>query len=210
MSYISGMRLHRVPLALAVLALPLALAAPAMATDHPVRVIDFEFVPANVAVEVGDTVTWTFVNGGHTTTSDAGQPDSWSSAPAENETNRTGQTFQKQFTVPGRYSYVCIPHRTFMKGAVVVGEDRFAKSQSGFKQVRRGNRITFKFTLVEPAKVVAKLKGPSRRSVTKRRLLPGSHSIAFRNLRKGEYRGTVDFTDDFDKLSRVKTFAVIR
>ena len=209
MSYISGMRLHRVPLALAALALPLALAAPALATDHPVRVIDFEFVPASVAVDVGDTVTWTFVNGGHTTTSDAGQPDSWSSVPAENETNRTGQTFQKQFTVPGRYSYVCIPHRTFMKGAVVVGEDRFAKSQSRFKQVRRGNRITFKFTLVEPAKVVARLKG---RAAARSRsgCLPGSHSIAFRNLRKGEYRGTVDFTDDFDKLSRVKTFTVVR
>lgn len=208
MSYISGMRLHRVLMALT--ALVLVLAAPAMAADHPVRVVDFEFLPGNVEVDVGDTVTWTFVNGGHTTTSDAGQPDSWNSAPAENQTNRTGDRFQKQFTVPGRYSYICIPHRTFMKGAVVVGEDRFAKSYSRFKQVRRGNRITFRFTLVEPAKVVAKLKGASRRSVTKRRLLPGSHSIAFRNLRKGAYQGIVDFRDDFDKLTRVKTSTVIR
>jgi plastocyanin len=204
------MRLHRVLLVLTALVLPLALAAPAMAADHPVRVVDFEFLPGNVAVDVGDTVTWTFVNGGHTTTSAAGQPDSWNSAPAENETNRTGDSFQKQFTVPGRYSYICIPHRTFMKGAVVVGEDRFAKSYSRFKQVRRGSRITFRFTLVEPAKVVARLRGPSRRSVTKRRLLPGSHSIAFRNLRNGAYQGAVDFTDDFDKLTRVKTSTVIR
>ena len=40
-------------------------------------------------------VTWTFVNGGHTTTSDAGRPTSWSSVPAENETNRTGQTISR-------------------------------------------------------------------------------------------------------------------
>jgi plastocyanin len=204
------MRMRRVLLALTALVLPLVLAAPAMAADHPVRVVDFEFLPGNVQVDVGDTVTWTFVNGGHTTTSGAGQPDSWNSAPVENETNRTGDTFQKQFMVPGRYSYVCIPHKTFMKGAVVVGEDRFAKSYSRFKQVRRGDRITFRFTLVEPAKVVAKLRGASRRSVTKRRLLPGSHSIAFRNLRKGAYQGTVDFTDDFDKLTRVRTSTVIR
>lgn len=210
MSYILDMRLHRLLLALTVVAVPLVVAAPAMAADHAVGVIDFEFVPGNVEVDVGDTVTWTFTNGGHTTASDAGQPDSWNSAPAENETNRTGETFQKRFDVPGRYSYVCIPHKSFMKGAVVVGEDRFARSHSRFKQVRRGNRITFKFTLVEPAKVVAKLKGPSRRSVTKRRLLPGSHSIAFRNLRKGSYQGTVDFTDDFDTRTRVKTFTVIR
>jgi plastocyanin len=204
------MRLQRLVPPLALLA-PLALASPAGALDASVRVIDFQFVSKDVAVDVGDTVTWSFEAAGHTVTAEPGQAESFNSAGPNNETSPAGATFQKQFARPGRFNYICIPHQFIpMKGTVVVGEDRFAKSYSRFKQVRRGNRITFRFTLVEPARVVAKLRGASRRSVTRRRLTPGSHAVAFRGLRNGSYRGTVDFTDDFDKLSRVKTFTTIR
>ena len=50
-----------------------------------------------------------------------------------------------------------------MSGTVTVGEDEFERSYARFKQVRRGRRITFRFTVVEPTKVVAKLKGGARR-----------------------------------------------
>jgi len=200
------MRRLLVPL---VLLCSFTLAAPAMAADQTVRVIDFAFVAKDIKVALGDTVTWSFVNGGHTTTSDRGQPDSWNSAPLQNQTNPTGASFQKQFTVPGRFSYVCAPHRTFMKGSVTVGVDRYAKSYSRFRLVRRGRRIVLRFTLREHARVVATLRGASRRSATRRRLAPGSHSIAFRALRAGAYRTTVGFTDDFDKLTRVTRSTVI-
>jgi plastocyanin len=200
------MRPHRLLLPLA-LATPLAFAAPAGAADTSVNVIDFEFVPRVVNVDVGDTVTWGFSAGGHTTTSRSGQAESWNSGP---DTSPAGATYPKTFDTPGRFQYICIPHASFMTGEVVVGEDEFAKSHSSFKQVRRGNRITFRFTLVEPARVTAKLAGASRRSATRRRLGTGSHSIAFRELRAGQYRGTVSFTDDFDKTTRVRTFTVIR
>jgi len=192
------MRPRRLLLPLSVLTL-LALASPAFASDATVRVIDFEFVQKNTAVEVGDTVTWSFEASGHTTTADSGQPESWSSAGPNNETNQAGTAFAHTFKTPGRYSYICIPHQAFMKGVVTVGSDRFARSYSRFRRVVRGNKVIFNFTLREPARVVAKLSGAERRSVTKRRLRPGPHSIAFARLEGGSYSGTVTFTDDFDK-----------
>ena len=194
------MRRLLVPL---VLLCSFALAAPAMAADQTVRVIDFAFVAKDIKVALGDTVTWSFVHDGHTTTSDPGQPDSWNSASVQNPTNPAGTSFQKRFTVPGRFSYFCAPHRAFMKGSVTVGVDTYVKSYSSFRLVRRGRRIVLRFALREHARVVARLSGASRRSATRRRLAPGSHSIVFRALRAGAYRATVGFRDDFDKLTRV-------
>jgi plastocyanin len=190
-----------------VLLTPLALASPAMAADRSVSVTDFAFGPPIVNVDVGNKVTWNFVDDSHTTQSDPGQAESWNSNP--NSPNPAGTSFEHTFTKPGRFGYICRPH-PFMEATVVVGSDQYPKSQSSFRQVRRGKKITFRFTLVEPARVVAKLKGPSPRSATRRRLRPGSHAIAFNRLRNGQYRGTVTFTDDYDKKSIVKTFTVVR
>jgi hypothetical protein len=66
------------------------------------------------------------------------------------------------------------------------------------------------FRLVEPAKVTVRLKGPTRRGATRRRLEPGRHSIKLSRLRDGRYSGTVTFEDDFKKKSVVRTSTVIR
>jgi hypothetical protein len=92
---------------------------------------------------------------------------------------------------------------------VQVGRDEFPKSQRSFRQTRRGNSITISFRLVEPARVTVRLRGPSRRTVTRRRLDPGRHSIKVSRLRAGRYRGTVTFEDDFKKRSVVRTSAVV-
>ena len=97
-----------------------------------------------------------------------------------------------------------------MSGTVTVGEDEFERSYARFKQVRRGRRITFRFTVLEPTRVEAKLKGAARRKATRRRLEPGPYAISFRRLPKGEYRGTLTFTDDFKNTSIKKTFTAIR
>src|SRR5215218_96376 len=90
----------------------LGVAAPSLAADVGVDVTpDFTFEPKEQKIAVGDTVTWNFVDGGHSTTSLAGQPDSWNS-----HTEKQGATFEHTFTRPGRYQYLCIPHRDFMKG----------------------------------------------------------------------------------------------
>ena len=192
------------PLALLVL---LAAAAPASAAERIANVIDFEFQPKELQIDPGDTVTWTFTDGGHTTTSDPGQAEKWNSGPAANP---AGFRFSHSFNTPGRYSYICIPHGSFMTGVVQVGRDEFPKSQRSFKQTRRGNSVRISFRLVEPAKVTVKLSGPSRRTATRRRLEPGRHSIKLSRLREGRYRSTVTFQDDFKKKSVARASTVIR
>lgn len=61
----------RQPLILSVLAL-LLLAPAARAATHNVTVNNFEFNPAVVDIQVGDTVVWTNTNGIHSVTSDDG------------------------------------------------------------------------------------------------------------------------------------------
>jgi plastocyanin len=200
------MRTRRLLIPLAVLS-PLALAAPAMAADTSVNVVDFAFQPKSVQIDVGDQVTWNFAVAGHTTTSNAGQAERWNSGP---ETNAGGTSFEHTFTKPGRFTYICLPHQTFMKGTVTVGSDQFRRSQSRFSQSRRGSTVTYRFTLVEAAKVSIKLSGPARRSASRKRLGAGKYSIPFRNMKPGKYTGTATFTDDFGKKSVVRITTVVR
>ena len=200
------MRFRLIP-ALLALALLLAAAAPASGAERLVNVVDFEFQPGTLQVDPGDTVTWTFSESGHTTSADRGQAETWNSGPAGSP---AGARFSHKFDTPGRYSYVCIPHAGFMKGVVQVGRDEFAKSQTAFRQTRRGSSLTMSFQLVEAAKVTVRLKGPSRRMVSPGRLEPGRHRIKLSRLRAGRYKGTVTFVDDFKKKSVVRTSAVIR
>jgi plastocyanin len=203
------MRTRRLVAAL-VLLVPLAVAAPASAQGPEVEVVDSAFQPSSLQVNPGDTVIWDFTAGGHTTTSRSGQPESWNSDPSGPGFNSAGDRFSQTFDTPGRYQYFCIPHEPFMRGVVQVGTDQFRRSHTRFRQRRRGGTLTFSFRLREPAKVTVRLRGASRRTVTRRRLGTGSHSIRLARLREGRYRGTVTFVDDFDKRSVVRTSAVIR
>lgn len=200
------MRASRLLIPLAVLS-PLAIAAPATAADTSVNVVDFAFQAKDVQVEPGDTVTWTFGVAGHTTTSAPGQAERWNSGP---QTNDGGTSYAHTFTRPGRFTYLCLPHQSFMKGTVTVGTDKYKMSASKFSQSKRGSRVTYKFTLVEAAKVSIKLKGPERRKVTRKRLGAGKHSLPVRNLEAGKYDVSASFVDDFGKKSVVKITTVVR
>src|SRR5215217_5419313 len=62
----------------------LGVASPSLAADAGIGVEPtFEFAPNTQALAVGDTVTWTFNDGGHTTTSLPAQPDKWDSGIEE-------------------------------------------------------------------------------------------------------------------------------
>ena len=200
------MRPHRLLTPLTVI-LALGSAAPAVAADLPVEVVDYEFLPAERKIALGDTVIWSFTNGGHTTTAVRGQADKWNSGPA---TSEAGTTYQKTFNTPGRFQYICVPHASFMKGTIEVGEDAERDTVDNFKGTRRGDNIKISFKLNEAAKVTYKLKGPSRRTVERGRLDAGRHSFRMRNLRKGQYRGTLTLVDDFDKKATRRSFFVIR
>ncbi|SFB92352.1 Plastocyanin [Halobiforma haloterrestris] len=100
------------------------------------------FVPEEYEVGVGDTVVWKNTSGAdHTVTAREGTlPDGaeyFSTGDFEDEDAAydawfddrggrlgTRQTFEHTFTVPGEYTYVCIPHeRAGMVGTIVVTDD---------------------------------------------------------------------------------------
>ena len=201
------MRLRGSTLALA-LALLLSAASPAAAADWGVSAIDFEFVPAEQRIAVGDSVTWSFTVAGHTSTSAKGQAESWTSV--REGTNDAGTTFTKVFDTPGRYQYVCTPHQTFMKGVVQVGEDGVAKSVARLGSRRKGKRVTVSFTLREPARVTYALTGEARRRVARARLAKGKHSLVLRGLAEGSYRGVLTAVDDFDKKTTSRNSFAVR
>ncbi|RMD72635.1 MAG: hypothetical protein D6818_06090, partial [Bacteroidetes bacterium] len=76
-------------------------------TTHIVEVKDFEFVPKNLDIALGDTVRFVWTGAiEHTTTSDATSgPDVWDSGLLG-----TGATYELVLTTPGNHPYYCIPH----------------------------------------------------------------------------------------------------
>ena len=192
------------------LALSLGSATPAMAFDWSVSVEDFLFNPSARKVAVGDKVIWTFTDGGHTTTSNAGQPDSWDSTKPDGDFNGPGEAFEHVFTKPGRFQFYCVPHASTMRGTIQVGEDAETDTVDNFRAVRAGSRVTIKFKLNEAAKVTYRLRGPSPRTYERKRLSGGRQSFTLRGLKPGAYRGTLTLVDDFDKRAKPTNSFVIR
>lgn len=184
----------------------LGLTSPSLAAESSIGVIDFDFTPATQRIAVGDTVTWTFTDENHSTTSVAGQPDNWDSGTVADE----GATFQKTFTKPGRYQYVCTPHESFMRGTLVVGEDSVRKTVGAVAAKVSGNKVTLSFKLNEAATATLKLKGAAKRTVKSKRLAAGKRTLTVKKLKAGSYKGTLTLSDDFDTKSTVKKSFKVR
>jgi len=110
----------------AILAIALA-AAPALAADHAVSLIDRTFEPAQLTIAVGDTVTWTVTKAipePHSVTS--GEPDfsgqGGRSFDSGTVLTDNGQTFQHTFEAAGVFDYFCQVHPVEMTGQVLVLE----------------------------------------------------------------------------------------
>ena len=72
----------------------------------------YKFVPANIQVSPGTTVTWTNHDNFTHTVQVEGQSDV--------HTLRPGESTQITFSTPGTFNYVCTLHTQNMKGTVVV------------------------------------------------------------------------------------------
>jgi plastocyanin len=82
------------------------------AADTGVTISDFQFAPASVTIDVGDTVTWT--NDGptpHSATADDGSFDT--------SIFNAGQSRSETFDQAGTFAYFCTPHPN-MRGTITV------------------------------------------------------------------------------------------
>ena len=87
---------------------PIAIAA----ASTSVTISDFQFAPASVTVNVGDTVTWS--NNGPTPHSATSSSGVWDTGIMD-----AGQSGSHTFTEAGTFAYICTPHPN-MHGTIVV------------------------------------------------------------------------------------------
>lgn len=86
---------------------------------------DFQFDPADLTINAGDTVTWINTGGFHDTVSGAnGVPGGvWDSKTQHGRVMFVGESFSFTFNAPGTFPYYCTPHwRLGMMGTVQVME----------------------------------------------------------------------------------------
>ena len=126
---------------------PLAIAR--AAASGGVTISDFQFAPASITVQVGDTVTWT--NAGPTAHSATG--DSFDTG-IFNE----GQSRSETFNEAGTFSYICTPHPQ-MKGTVTVqaaaqgGDDTSSDGSDGGAATDTGSATDDSGTAAESSSV---------------------------------------------------------
>jgi plastocyanin len=107
----------------------LAMGADAATVD--VRVENNVFTPARVNIQVGDTVRWTWVDGGHSVTSGSGCAFN---GGFDSGVQNAGFAFSRTFNRSGQVPYFCIPHCSIgMTGVVNVAG---GPSQAGNKPPR--------------------------------------------------------------------------
>ncbi|MCT9096562.1 plastocyanin/azurin family copper-binding protein [Haloarchaeobius sp. HME9146] len=86
---------------------------------------NFVFVPEEITVSTGDTITWEWGSDNHNIVVES-QPDEadWPGTEGgETKVYDDGYTYEYTFEVPGTYEYYCSPHRNVgMVGTVVVEE----------------------------------------------------------------------------------------
>ncbi len=90
-----------------ILTVLLFISSSSIAVVHSVVVSNFQFTPASLSVNVGDTIVWTLGSGNHTTTSTTipQGADPWNS-----DINSNVQSFTYVINVAGTYDYICTPH----------------------------------------------------------------------------------------------------
>ncbi len=102
-------------------------AAPALAANVDVSIVDRTFEPAQITVHAGDTVVWTVtkaIGEAHSVTSgDFNEANAGSLFDSGTDSlQEDGQSFEYTVEDPGKYGYFCIVHGAAMSGEVTVLE----------------------------------------------------------------------------------------
>ena len=116
----------------------------AAADDAAVTIDDNVFVPSSVTIEVGDTVTWTWSgSNNHSTSSDAGQAESWDSGI------RSSGTFAHTFDDAGTFTYHCTVHSSMHGTVVVQGSTTISVADATARET--DGRLRFEVSLSSPS-----------------------------------------------------------
>lgn len=95
--------------------LAFCLGGQAQAAEQIVEIVGYQFVPAEVHIKVGDTVTW--VNREKRVSHSV----LFLGTGKESDRLFPDERWSRDFSEPGRYEYRCGPHAE-MRAAIVVGE----------------------------------------------------------------------------------------
>jgi plastocyanin len=99
----------------------LSIATPSAFGDVNVTVTDYAFTPRDVVISIGETVTWTWVDGFHTTTNGANSDDPNAGLLWDSFLFSGQKTASFTFATAGQYPYFCRFHDALdMKGTVKV------------------------------------------------------------------------------------------
>jgi plastocyanin len=187
----------------------LVVAEPARAETVEVGVANFAFAPADLKIQQGDVVTWTWYgpDTNHSTTTHAEGQTTWDSdAKNSSPDHQVGDKFSKEFVFLGEFAYFCKVHPMTMTGTVSVGErfrdpalpvapDTVAPSFGTLRVSLKARRVTF--NLDEAAAVEGKLRGPGKyRRTLKLKGKVGTNRLRLpARLRAGRYSMSLIATD---------------
>ena len=86
-----------------------------LSEQNMVLIQNFNYIPTELTIKVGETVTWTNKDSvKHTVTSDSGEE-------LNSDYLAKDETYSHTFDQAGEYPYHCIPH-PFMEGKIIVEE----------------------------------------------------------------------------------------
>jgi plastocyanin len=131
-------------------------------TTHTVTQSGLGFSPANLTIEVGDTVRWVWTSLAHTVTSGTGASDPNVGVLFDAPLNSFSPQFQFTFNQAGTVPYFCRPHELGgMTGTIVVEEVSTPAPASarprllvhGVEPNPFNPRTSVRFTLAEPEAV---------------------------------------------------------
>lgn len=104
-------------------------------TTHNVSVIDFQFNPSTLNINVGDKVIWT--HNGNVNHNVNGTQTTYPTNPESFGNNvGVGWTYEYTFNTAGTYNYVCDPHAPNMAGSVTVTGTTSSRELAGLGSMR--------------------------------------------------------------------------
>jgi plastocyanin len=190
------------------------LPSPALPADRSVAVSVFEYRPATLTLNPGDSVTWRWKgpDTNHSVSAlrgEAGQFDSDPGRPVDAINHELGTTFQHTFSKAGSFGYLCRVHPRFMRGRVtVLAVPDHEAPRIHSLSLRDGARL--RFALSEPASLTGKIRrigtpgppAPTRTVRFRGRRGRNEVHLATRRLRPARYRITLTATDAVGNVSR--------